>query len=721
MKIIRLNSFLLLLLSVNLFGQTNDRPELVVQVIDQPINIDGILDEEIWAKAAMTDNLLTTEPIEGGHPSGKTQFKILAHPKQLIIGVDCHYTDVNDITSFAKIRDADLRSEDHVRIVIDPFLDGQSGYIFAVNANGARYDALVSNRGESENRDWDAVWQAVTSRHATGWSLEISIPIQSINFERGLDEWAFNLERRIQSNLETIRWANPKIDQWFIQTSRAGRITGLPAFDYGIGLNVRPAMIVDVNREANADTEIKLDPTLDFGQRIGSNIQTTVTINTDFAETEVDSRRTNLTRFPLFFPEKRAFFLEGSDIFEFGFGLGGRNRQLVPFFSRRIGLTEGEQVPIQIGGKINGRIKDTSFGGQLIRTKKFQGEEAYLKGSSMGVFRVKQNVLKESSIGAIAMFGDPLSRGGSFTGGADFTFQTTQFQGDKNLIIGTWGMRTIRDDLDKDQYAFGFKADYPNDKFDISLTYMRIDEDFNPALSFVQRTGIHFARLGFVYAPRPKWSWLRQMRNQLFFTLYSGLDGNWQSYSLFTAPLNWRFESGDRFEFKYNPKGEQLLEGFEISDGVLIPAGKYHFTRYAFEGNLAAKRKINGQIEYSFGAFYEGTLQEFQPQINWNPSSLINIEFTMNRNIGRLPFGDFNQTLVGTRIRFNVTPDLQVNTYVQYDTDSRQMGVNARIHWIYHPQGDLFIVYNSNTFYNLERAEFLNHQFLVKARYNFRL
>jgi hypothetical protein len=646
---------------------------------------------------------------------------VIASTKALIIGVDCHYADPNQIVSFSKLRDASLRSEDHVRVVIDPFLDGQSGYIFGVNANGARYDALVSNRGESENEDWNAVWEAVTSRHPQGWSVEIKIPVQSISFQKGLDQWAFNIERRIQSELETIRWANVKIDQWFIQTSRAGRLTNLPAFDYGLGLNLRPSAIMSASREGTESTFVDFDPSLDIGQRIGPNIQTTLTINTDFAEAEVDTRQTNLTRFPLFFPERRSFFLEGSDIFEFGFGLGGRNRQLVPFFSRRIGLFEGEQVPIVVGGKINGRVGNTSFGGLVSKTQEFHGEENFLTSSTMGVFRVKQNVFKESSVGVIGSFGDPQSRGGSFMGGVDFTFQTTRFQGDKNLIIGTWGMRTVREDLSSAQYAYGFKADYPNDKWDLSLTYMRIDDDFDPSLSFVQRKGIHFARIGAIYAPRPKLPWLRQMRNQLFLTLYTDLKGDWQSYSIFTAPINWSLESGDRIEFKFNPKGERIDEAFEISEGVVIPSNKYHFVRYSFEGGLAAKRKVSGRLDLSVGAFYEGNLTEIQPRILWNPSSFLNFEFTLQHNIGRLPFGDFDKTLLGTRVRFNITPDLQLNSFIQYDTDSREVGLNARIHWIYHPQGDLFIVYNHNTLYNPERTEFLSSQFLIKARYNFRM
>ncbi|MDH3648235.1 MAG: carbohydrate binding family 9 domain-containing protein [Saprospiraceae bacterium] len=717
-----LGFMLLLLIPYFSSAQGAASPQLAVGHLDETLRIDGIIDEAAWASAPVAKDLVTTEPVEGAVPSGQTLVRVLASTKALIIGVDCRYNDPDQIVSYSKLRDTDLRNEDHVRIVIDPFLDGQSGYIFGVNASGARYDALVSNRGESENEEWDAVWEAATSRHASGWSLEIRIPIQSISYKKELDRWAFNLERRIEHNQETIRWANAKVDQWFIQTSRAGYITNLPVFDYGLGLNIRPSLILNAEREGDETTQISLDPSVDLGIRLSPNVQATVTVNTDFAETEVDTRQTNLTRFPLFFPEKRAFFLEGSDIFEFGVGLSGRrSRQIVPFFSRRLGLYEGEQVPIQAGAKINGRIGNSGFGGLVARTRDFNYEENDFPGATMGLFRFRQNVLGESSVGVIGMFGDPQGRMGSYSGGGDFTFQTTRFRGDKNLIAGVWGLRTGRDDLPAPQYSYGVKVDYPNDLWDVSLTYIRIGEDFDPSLGFVSRTGIHFARVGATYAPRPRWSWLRQMRNQLFLTLYTDLTGEWESYSIFTAPINWRLESGDKVEFKFNPKGERLIEGFEIAEGVLIPEGSYHFIRYSLEADLAAKRKFNGKLEWKFGPFYGGSLHEFEARWNWNPSALLTFEISAMHNIGRLPFGDFDQTLVGTRVRFNVTPDLQLNSFFQYDTDSRELGVNARIHWIFDPQGDFFLVYNHNTFYRPSEQRFLGNQLLAKVRYNFRM
>ena len=711
----------MLIFGVVAFGQTSDRPVLKAGQIGGVISIDGNLDEDDWGSAPVLDSFLTTEPEEKGSPSYPTEVRVITDEKSIIIGINCLDANPENIVRFSKIRDADISEEDHVKVVIDPFLDGQSGYIFAVNAFGARYDALVSDRGESENKDWDAVWDARAIVHDAGWSVEIIIPIQSISFKRGLSSWGFNVERRIQRNLETIRWANVQRDQWFIQTSRAGLLTGLPEFNYGLGLNVRPSLVSELNKEGDGAASIlDFDASLDASQRIGPNVLATLTVNTDFAETEVDTRQTNLTRFPLFFPEKRTFFLEGSDIFEFGFGTG--TNTVLPFFSRRIGLIDNNEVPIALGGKLNGRIGKTAFGGLGIRTNSVDTGEEFYDATTMGVLRVRQNILKESTVGFIGSVGDPLDRSDSWMSGMDFTYQTTTFNGNKNFIAGVWGLYTDREDLTDERTAFGLKIDYPNDKWDAALIYSRIGEQFDPSLGFVPRRGVHFMRLGATYAPRPKWPLVRQMFHQLFGTYIRNINGPWQSYSIFTAPINWRLESGDRVEFNIRPVGENILEPFEIAEDVIIPEGEYHFMRYRLEAEFAAKRRLSGQATWWFGSFYDGNLDELELQLNWNPTALLGFEFNGLRNSARLPFGDFDQTLAGLRVRFNVTSNLQLNSYLQYDTISRTLGINARIHWIFSPLGDVFLVFNHNTLDDRTDGWILqNQQILLKVRYNFRL
>jgi len=705
-------------------AQNDNRPVLLAAITQNDIKSDGKLDESDWEKAPLLTEFLTVVPEQGGKPTKSTTVRVIANKKYIVFGIEC-IDDPSNITNFSKLRDADLSKEDYIKIIIDPFQDGQSGYIFMVNPNGARYDALVSNRGEREKSDWDGIWEAGTTISENGWSTEIKIPIQSINFKKGLKEWGFNVERNIQRNQETIRWANISRDQWFTQTSRAGLISGLPEFDYGIGLSIRPSLIGEMNDEVGNKTDFDLQPALTISQRLSANTIATATFNTDFAETEVDTRQTNLTRFPLFFPEKRAFFLEGSDIFEFGFGLGN---DIVPFFSRRIGLVEGNQIPINVGGKVNGRINRTSFGAVVMNTRKTDITDdtdamVSIPSSTMATVRVKQNVLRESSIGFFGSVGDPLGRTGANVSGLDFTYQTTRFQGNKNFLVGLWGLYNDRADLQGDQSAYGLKIDYPNDIWDTSFSFMHIGDGFDPSIGFVPRNSINKYNAGITWAPRPKWKLVRQMRHQLYPTYVTDLNGTWQSYRLFTTPLNWRFESGDRFEFNVIPTGERLLEPFEIAEGVTIPVGTYDFTRFRLEGDIAAKRKLNGRLSWWFGSFYGGDLNEYQLRLNWTPATILTFELTGTRNVASLPYGNFDQTLAGLRVRLNFTPDLQLNSFVQYDTETKNLGMNIRLHWIYHPQGDFFVVLNNLSTYQSLEQHFTREatQILMKIRYNFRL
>ncbi len=705
----------------------NGRPALEVGHLPSALDLDGRLDEPAWLTARAIPHLTMTEPVEGGDLVGATVVRVLVDNRTIVIGVTCHDPDPARIVSYSKARDSELRGEDHIKLILDTFLDGRSGYIFAVNPSGARYDALVANFGEGENSDWDAVWEARTARDADGWSAEIRIPVQSVSFAPGLSEWGFNIERRLERLQEVSRWASPVRDAKISQSSRAGRLTGLPDFDFGIGLTIRPAVVPGIEKQGmELEAETTLGPSLDVFQRLGANALASLTVNTDFAETEVDTRQTNLTRFPLFFPEKRTFFLEGADIFDFGIGLQTfRHPDIVPFFSRRIGLYEGEEIPLVVGGKTNGRVGQTNFGALVAHTGEqvvdVDDEIDTVTATTMGVARVKQNVLEQSSVGVIATVGDPLGRSGSWMTGVDATFQTSRLAGDKNFLVGVWGMVTDRADLTGDKTAFGGKIDYPNDTWDVALTYWRIGDGFDPSLGFVPRRSAQKWSAGLNYRHRPSWSWMRWMLFELRPSLVLDLGGRWESYRLFTAPVNWQLESGERVEFNVIPEGERLVEPFAIADTVTIAPGEYQWLRYRLEADIASKRPISGRVSWWFGGFYDGTLHQIQVSLLGKAWGFATLELGAERNIGRLSAGDFEQWLVSGRLRVNFSPDLQWHAYVQYDDESNSVGANTRLRWTYHPLGDLFVVYNHNL---LEMDGNLRHessQLLIKVQYALRL
>jgi hypothetical protein len=428
----------------------------------------------------------------------------------------------------------------------------------------------------------------------------------------------------------------------------------------------------------------------------------------------VDTRRTNLTRFPLFFPEKRTFFLQGADIFAFGLGLG---QSLLPYYSRRVGLVSGTEVPILAGGKVNGRISGTNLGAQIVHTRAVEG---LVPAATLGVVRVKQNVLAESSIGLIATVGDPRGRSGSWLLGGDATYQTSRLKGDKNFLLGVWGVAMGRDGLGSDSNAYGATVDYPNDLWDTVAKYSRIGKDFDPSLGFVARPGVHAYSFRTEFKPRPKFWNIRQMFFEYENSLVTDLENRWESYRVFTAPVNWRFETGDRAEFNWVPTGERLTTPFAIVPGVSIAPGSYHWTRWRLEAGTASKRRFSTQVTWWFGGFYDGTLHQLIWTAAWNPAPIVTVELTGEYDEGRLTAGDFRTTVAGTRVRLNISPDVTLSSYLQYDTLSRSFGTNTRLRWTVRSAGDLFVIYNHNVRDLTDRWQLDSNQLLVKFQYEFR-
>ncbi len=701
----------ILLIAANIFAQEQNQKIITVNRYQEGLKLDGLLNEKFWSIADSINGLTMVEPLENSPATFKTVVKILAADENIILGIIC-YDDPKKITAYTKARDVELDGEDNIKFIFDTYRDERSGYIFSVNPFGARYDAVVADRGESENSNWDGVWDAKTSVNSNGWSAEIIIPIKTLSFQNGLREWGFNFERRIQRLLEIDRWNALKRNYRVTSLSQTGVIAGLPDFDLGLGLLMRLSPETGFHKIYNERIHFDRSLSGDLTQRITPDISATLTVNTDFAETEVDTRRTNLTRFPLFFPEKRTFFLEGADIYDFGLGLG---KDVIPFFSRKIGLSEGEQVPIIFGTKLNGKLGATNFGGLFIRTDKV---DSLVPAANMSVMRVKRNILEQSNVGIIATHGDPEGIKNSWLLGADFTFQISDLFGDKNFLAGIWGLYNNRPDLTGNKKSYGLKIDYPNDLFDVSLTYKYIGNAFQPSLGFVPRNGIKSYKFGFDYMPRPDSSFIRQFFFESSFRFITDLNDKWESYRFFTAPIHFLLESGDRFEFNIMPAGEKLKEPFDIEDSVVIPIGDYNYMRYRLELETASKRAVSGQATWWFGTFYSGSLDKIELTASLRFTSNIILDLNYEKNIVSLKEGDFHQELFGGRLQLNFSPDLQLSSLIQFDNESNSFGTNSRMRWTITPLTDLYIVYNHNVNkISEDKWRFDSNQFIVKLSY----
>ena len=718
---------LVLILAVVL-AQGQDPPRLHVSPLPSAFVLDGRMREPVWATA--DSGVLTEfEPERGTVPAERTVVKVLANADELVFGIRCDDPEPDKITSFSRARDADLSAEDHVRIVLDPFLNEQSGYVFAVNPNGARYDALISELaqrlGGRENPNWDTIWEAATARTAQGWSVEIRIPVKSLLYKPGLAEWGFNVQRRVQRKLETERWAFPGRNWRITQMSRAGRLVDLPDFSVDRGLSVRPALVTASGVPAlGAAWTNSMAGSLDATQRIGSNTLAFLTVHTDFAETEVDQRRTNVTRFDLFFPEKRWFFLEGTDIFDFGPGI---SPDVVPFWSRRIGLFNGQTMPIEVGTKESGRVGETSFGVLAVRTEAVPG---LVPATDMGVVRVKQNILGESSVGFIGTAGDPTGATGSWLAGTDVMLQSSHVLGDHNAQLGLWGLTTDARGLTGSKTAAGVSLFYPNDTWNNFLGYRRVGDGFQPALGFVPRPAVQQVNLALNYLPRATDPWLSRWLYQSVFELIGvlvlDLNGRWESVFARITPLNLVFQSGDRIAIAAHPEAERLDAPFGIAPGDTIHVGKYTFLRYRMDYIRAAKRRVSWAFTYYGGGFYNGRISQYIGTMVLKPSPLFIVELSGERDQGRVAPQTVQVPFVleryGIRLRVDPSPDLEFNSFTQYDNSSRQLGTDIRIRWSFRPNGDFFLTYTHNIDVPFGSAPWVfdSNRLSMKVQYAFR-
>jgi len=656
------------------------------------IAVDGAMNEPDWAQAQSLGEILQREPKEGAAATERTEVKVLADKNNLYLGVMCYDSEPDRVVGTQMARDADLEVDDRVELLLDTFHDRRNAFYFATNPAGALVDGLVIENGRSINLDWNAIWNVKVKRSDEGWCAEFEIPFKSLSFNAGRDTWGFNLSRTIIRKLEEDRWASPRLDVQFTQVSEAGEISGFADAEQGRGLDVRPYAIGAFTRDERGQSRFEGDAGADIFYNITPGLKLTTTINTDFAETEVDDRQINLTRFPLFFPEKRAFFLENAGVFDFGRSVV-RQQEMIPFFSRRIGLLEGREVPILAGTKLTGKAGKFDLGALAIRTQ----ETPFTEAKNYFVGRVKRNFFKQSFAGGIYTEGDPVNRGSGRTLGADVRLATANFLGgQRNFAVDAYAVKTSRAGLTGDDTSFGVIASYPNDRWWGYAEYRHVGRDFSPALGFVQRRAIDKFSYRTEFNPRPKkFLNVRQMFNEFQFTAYRRNDiGRIESWRLFTAPVNWEFNTGDRVEFNWVPTFERLFAPFEIADGVRLPAGDYRFTRYRAEVETAPKRPWQAEVTWWFGSFWSGRADEIEAQLLFKLAPHFQAGVTVEQTFARLPQGNFVARVWALRADYAFSPFFTVANFLQYDNESRNLGWQSRLRWILKPGNDLFLVFN---------------------------
>jgi hypothetical protein len=682
------------------------------------VRLDGVLDDPVWSRIPPITSFMQQEPHEGAEPSERTEIRVAFDRDNLYIGAIFHDSNPAGILAHQRQRNAGLGTDDRFMWILDTFRDGRTAYFFEINPAGLMGDGLLQT-GAGVNKSWNGIWDVRVARGDYGWSAEIRIPFRTLNFNPELDTWGINFQRTVRRKSEEILWAGHRRNQGLLRPVHAGQLAGLQGISQGLGLEVKPYAVASTRTVTGPDAdawEVPLEIGFDLNYSVTPSLRASLSVNTDFAEVEVDQRRVNLTRFPLRFPEQREFFLEGSGVFNFAPGNG-----VEPYFSRRIGLVGGSPVPIRYGGRLTGQSGPYDLGFLQVRT----GADQPYPAEQFTVARVVRNVLRQSSVGAIytrraaaELDGVPETPD-HHTLGLDVDLFTSRFLGDRNLrfqAFGVWHNDGTPDPSSwLDRTARGLRLSYPNDLWSGHVSYRELGERFNPAVGFTPRRGFRRLQPSLQFSPRP--AWLPQVR-QFEFGLRAEylMDMQWQpqTRNFGLGLLGVRFESGDQISVEYDANYERLERAFRLHPDTavkaLVPAGDYLFGGWQVSGSTAGRRPFSGGLSLSRGAFWSGHRSQLGGMLTLRPRPGINVSAGAERNAIDLPEAAFTTDVYRLGGGWHMNPWVSLTGNVQYDNVSEVVGFYSRFRWIVRPGSDIFLVYTHNwqnvlgTFETLQRG-----------------
>ncbi len=670
------------------------------------ITLDGKLDEPAWQQAPGISNFTQRELHQGAPATERTEVKILYDKKNLYIGVWCYDDEPDKITATQLSRDFDPRTDDNFSIIIDTYGDKRNGYFFITNPNGARMDGMVIDNGRKMNMSWDGVWNVKTERNDQGWFAEFVIPFSTLRFTMNEQQtWGINFERNIRRKREEDVWQGWSRDANLFQVSRAGTMTGVAGVSKTSLIEIKPYGIAGHSWNSEAKDKNQLNAGGDINYLITPTMKLNLTVNTDFAQVESDRIQVNLTRFSLYYPEKREFFLEGKNYFDFGLGYS-----IQPFYSRRIGLAPDRSViPIIAGVRLMGKTGNTTLGGMSIQTAK----KDTIPTTNFSVLRWKQDLGSNFTIG---MIGVNKAEGGrdNLVYGADVYYSNSHFHGNKNLVFGGAIAQSYTSDSLPDHktgLSHRLFMEYPNDNLDFSAAWYRAGERFNPETGFLRRRSYQMVTADMHIKPRPKWlPWIQRLVFKPFDFNYYFDDRTKKMQSLYTEfrPLGFTTKSGEFMEFNYQYKGENLTRDFHIHEGITIPKGQYWFHDWEVQFETFDGRPVYTSLAVNWGGFYNGKRTEWEQEVTWQPSQHFRISGDYTLNDITLPEGSFMVHEVGGRVNVAVNPNLFGSLFGQWNNENKEVLVNFRVNWIPKPGTNFYFVVN-------QYYDTVNHQFLMKT------
>lgn len=657
-----------------------------------PIVMDGILSEPSWQKAMHISNFTQRELNEGQPATERTEVAILYDDNNLYIGVWCFDSQADQLVAQEMKRDFVYATDDNFKIVIDTYHDGRNGYLFITNPNAARFDALIQNNGDRVNESWNGVWNVKTKVTDKGWFAEFVIPFSTLKFStKPKQVWGINFERNIRRKREQDLWQGWSRDSEIEQVSRAGILTGIEGVSNVTLIELKPYGIAGFETYSDAPTDTKLNGGGDLNYLITPSMKLNLTVNTDFAQVESDRMQVNLTRFSLYYPEKRAFFLEGRNYFDFSLG-----RRTQPFYSRRIGLTgDGRSIPILAGARLLGKEGATTIGAMSLQTAK----KDTIPSTNYTVLRWKQDIFKQSTIGVIGVGKiEPHRR--NMVYGTDFLYSTTSLFGDKNFMFGGAIAQSYTSDAEhKRGLASRIFFDFPNDLIDFSAVWDRSDVNFNAETGYQQRTNYQMYNADLRIMPRPKFiPWIQKFVFKPFDFNYYVNDQTHKIQSLWSEfrPLGFTTKGGEFFEFNIQRRAENLEEDFNIHDDIIIPKGEYWFTDYEIQYGSFRGKPYHYFIFFNWGTYYNGNRSEWAVRNVYQFSKHVNASVNYSQNFISLPGGDFIIHELSGRLFMAINPDLYGSVFGQWNNDNNEVLLNFRVNWIPTPGTNFYFVVNQS-------------------------
>ena len=702
-------------LAITAAGAKVGAPSLDVRPTATPPTIDGVISPGEWAKAARSEALRQVLPLENVAPTERTEFWVTLDADNIYVAVRCHDSaGPAGIRAYSMQHDLDNGADDIVRITFDTFNRENDGYYFALVAGGGKSEGLVQNKDQS-NDQWDAIWLGKTTVDAGGWSAEFAIPLKSLSFDPAIDTWGFNLARNVRRKQEAMRWSGFARNKRSISLPDLGTMRGLTGLRHGRGIDFKPFASVTRHSAPRAEEKkIEFKPGFDLVWHVTPSLAATFTLNTDFADAEVDERQTSLGRFSLFFPEKRSFFTQDASLFTFG---GIVDEVAKPFFSRRIGLAEdGSKVDLLGGIKLTGRAGPLTIGLLDVQTAAHAG----VSSRNLLVTRAAVQVFEESSVGLIATNGDPRADGTNRILGFDFNYRNSHLAGGKTVAAHAYAIGSDSALAGGRDMNLGFSFVYPNDPFEFVSDTRRIGERFDPALGFVPRAGVIESFNLASYNWRPDSTKVRRisLTAQMFWTL--NLDGRVESEDHDLPALEIETVAGDRWQFQHTLTRERLDEPFAIRPGVVIPPGNYHWSLSQISFNTNRSRPVSGGVVFRDLGFYTGHRRDYRFSAEWRASKNFFASANWQLQQVRLPQGNFDVRLASARLVYSHSPDLQISLLGQFDNVSESLGVNFRVKWIVQPGNEFFFVVNQGYDTSLDRFRPVQNDTSLKGAWTYR-